>query len=157
MFQIAEWIKARTVARRYAAAVLLAIAAQVARIPVQPPKAIPITYAPFIVLSALGLGLWPGLVTTILCALELVYFGIEPIGSLAVADPMDWERVAVLVVTGLVAGIMAERLKRSQQRLAEAHRRISAVLESISDGFNTFDHEWRYTYVNAAAARMVGK
>ena len=28
---------------------------------------------------------------------------------------------------------------------------LTAVLESISDGFNSFDREWRYTYVNAAA------
>jgi len=47
--------------------------------------------------------------------------------------------------------------KRSQERLEQAHRRTSAILESISDGFNAFDRDWRYTYVNAAAARMVHK
>lgn len=47
--------------------------------------------------------------------------------------------------------------KRSQEKLLEAHRRTSAILESISDGFNAFDRDWRYTYVNAAAARMVHK
>ena len=31
------------------------------------------------------------------------------------------------------------------------------MLESISDGFNALDHEWRYTFVNAAGARLVGK
>lgn len=47
--------------------------------------------------------------------------------------------------------------KRVYEKLVEAHRRTTAILESISDGFNTFDREWRYTYVNAAAAKMVGK
>jgi len=47
--------------------------------------------------------------------------------------------------------------KRAEEELVEAHRRTTAILESISDGFNTFDREWRYTYVNAAAAKMVGK
>jgi len=47
--------------------------------------------------------------------------------------------------------------KRAQEKLVEAHRRTTAILESISDGFNTFDREWRYTYVNAAGAKMVGK
>jgi PAS domain S-box-containing protein len=47
--------------------------------------------------------------------------------------------------------------KRAQEKLIEAHRRTTAILESISDGFNTFDREWRYTHVNAAAAKMLGK
>jgi PAS domain S-box-containing protein len=47
--------------------------------------------------------------------------------------------------------------KRGQEKLVAAHRRTTTILESISDGFNTFDREWRYTYVNAAAAKMVGK
>ncbi len=46
--------------------------------------------------------------------------------------------------------------KRAEQELAEAHRRTAAILESISDGFNSFDREWRYTYVNPAGARMLG-
>jgi PAS domain S-box-containing protein len=47
--------------------------------------------------------------------------------------------------------------KRAEEGLLAAHRRTTTILESISDGFNTFDREWRYTYVNAAAAKMLGK
>jgi PAS domain S-box-containing protein len=47
--------------------------------------------------------------------------------------------------------------KRAQENLIKAHRRTTILLESISDGFNSFDREWRYTYVNAAAAKMLGK
>ena len=47
--------------------------------------------------------------------------------------------------------------KRAEGQLAAEHRRNTAILESISDGFNAFDREWRYTYVNPPAARMVGK
>jgi len=46
---------------------------------------------------------------------------------------------------------------RAQDELAAAHRRTAAILESITDGFNAFDREWRYTYVNASGARLVGK
>jgi len=45
--------------------------------------------------------------------------------------------------------------KQAREQLLEAHRRTTGILESISDGFNVFDREWRYIYVNAAAARMV--
>jgi PAS domain S-box-containing protein len=47
--------------------------------------------------------------------------------------------------------------KRAQKQLAEAHRRTVSILESISDGFISFDREWRYTYINAAAAKMACK
>jgi len=63
---------------------------------------------------------------------------------------------------GAPAGILeinrdvTERM-RTQEQLVEAHRRTTAILESISDGFNVFDRQWRYTYVNATAAKMVHK
>jgi PAS domain S-box-containing protein len=47
--------------------------------------------------------------------------------------------------------------KQAEEQLVAEHRKNVAILESISDGFNTFDREWRYTYVNQAAAKMVGK
>ena len=45
--------------------------------------------------------------------------------------------------------------KQTERQLAEVHRKTTAILDSISDGFNAFDREWRYTYVNAAAAKML--
>ncbi len=136
---------------RYVTAVLLAVLAQLARFVIHPPTLVPfITYAPFVVIGAMVGGFGPGLVTTVLCTLETMYFTIEPRGSLSMNDPTHWHGIGAFMLTGAVASFLAERLKRNV-------RRTSAILESISDGFNTFDREWRYTYVNAAAARMVGK
>ncbi len=136
---------------RYPAAIALAVAAQVARMPLHPPTIIPfITYVPFVVVSALLGGFGPGLVTTILCALEVMYFAIEPVGSFEVKDMTNWHGMGAFLLTGITAAVLTERLQRSRQRLA-------TVLESISDGFNTFDRQWRYTYVNPAAARVLGK
>ena len=39
-----------------------------------------------------------------------------------------------------------------QRRLAE---RLATTLESITDGFFTLDHEWRFTYINAEAERLI--
>jgi two-component system, cell cycle sensor histidine kinase and response regulator CckA len=47
--------------------------------------------------------------------------------------------------------------KRAQEELETEHRKNIAILESISDGFNAFDRQWRYTYVNEPAAKMLGK
>ena len=38
--------------------------------------------------------------------------------------------------------------KRAEKELFEAHRQTETVLESISDFFVAFDHEWRFTYLN---------
>jgi PAS domain S-box-containing protein len=150
--------KLETPSIRYVAAIALALAAQVVRIPLHPPTIIPfITYAPFIIVSAYFGGFGPGLITTILCIIEVVYFAIEPLGSFAVANPTNWIGVGAIAFTGIVASVLVERSKRAAVRLAEAHRKTTAILEGVSDGFNSFDREWRYTYVNAAAAKTLGK
>lgn len=142
----------------YAAAIALATAAQIVRFWfVVPPSVGLIWYAPFVLAAAILGGFGPGLLTTILCVLEAQYFVIEPIGSFAVNEARDIERLASLLLTGVIAAVFSEKVKRSSNRLAAANRRTAETLESISDGFNTFDREWNYTYVNAAAARMVGK
>jgi PAS domain S-box-containing protein len=38
--------------------------------------------------------------------------------------------------------------KRAERELRQAYRQTETVLESISDFFAAFDHEWRYTYLN---------
>jgi DNA-binding response OmpR family regulator len=48
-----------------------------------------------------------------------------------------------------------ERELRGETQRAEA--RVDEVLESITDGFVSFDSEWRYTYVNRVAAAMAMK
>ncbi len=47
--------------------------------------------------------------------------------------------------------------KRAREHLLAAHRRTTTIVESISDGFTVFDPSWRYTFVNAAAARLLHK
>ncbi len=47
-----------------------------------------------------------------------------------------------------------------QAETETAHRKITSILETITDAFITLDREWRFTYLNASAAQMcraVGK
>jgi diguanylate cyclase (GGDEF)-like protein/PAS domain S-box-containing protein len=44
----------------------------------------------------------------------------------------------------------------AQQASHDAHARLSAVLESISDGCFSLDHAWRFTYINARGAAWLG-
>jgi PAS domain S-box-containing protein len=41
--------------------------------------------------------------------------------------------------------------KRAEEGLKEANERIRMILDSITDEFNAFDRDWRFTYVNEPA------
>ncbi|MBT9558896.1 MAG: PAS domain S-box protein [Myxococcales bacterium] len=44
---------------------------------------------------------------------------------------------------------------RTEERYRATGRQLSAILDNITDGFFTLDHEWRVTYVNPSAARRL--
>ena len=68
------------------------------------------------------------------------------------------DRLEELVATRTAAlrREIAER-KQAETALQASKRQIESILESISDGFFTLNAAWQYTYLNANAARMVGK
>ena len=47
-------------------------------------------------------------------------------------------------------------LKQAEEALRESHRRVTRILESITDAFFTVDKDWRFVYLNAEAERMIG-
>ena len=53
-----------------------------------------------------------------------------------------------------VARDLTER-KQTEESLRESSRRISNILESITDEFFAVDREWRFTYVNERALRRI--
>jgi PAS domain S-box-containing protein len=52
--------------------------------------------------------------------------------------------------------VITERVQ-AEKALQSANNRIRRILESIAEAFVAFDHEWRYTYVNQEAARLLQK
>ena len=51
----------------------------------------------------------------------------------------------------------AVRVENELRREAQAaQERAEGILASINDGFLALDQDWRFTYVNAAAERMLG-
>ncbi len=162
------WLRRPRPAASYAAALLLSVLAHLARPLLDPHLLVP--YVPFLVLAGAIGGLKPGLLATVMCTLESLFFGEAP------RDVHSWIGFGSLVATGIFTSLVFEELKRDSERLRRAYAELTAshaeskaagkklsqvnrdmrsILESIQDGFNVFDHEWRYVYVNAAAARMV--
>ncbi|GLV54704.1 hypothetical protein KDH_15510 [Dictyobacter sp. S3.2.2.5] len=62
------------------------------------------------------------------------------------------------VAVRMIAAVMdITALKEAEaQQLATASK-MTSILESISDAFFTIDSEWRYTYVNPHAEKLLGK
>ncbi len=65
----------------------------------------------------------------------------------------DWGGKTMGVV--LVFRDITER-KRAEEALARSSRRVSEILESITDGFMAIDNGWRFTYANQRAAGNLG-
>ncbi|WXG42026.1 MAG: PAS domain S-box protein [Candidatus Freyarchaeum deiterrae] len=74
----------------------------------------------------------------------------------------DWKLAPVKDDEGRVLGLVLSltettQRKKAEDALKESEERNRIILESITDGFVAFDREWRYTYVNVTAEKMLHK
>lgn len=157
MFPLGVWLpRFAADIPRYLCAIALALAGPATRIPLRALHFTPLVpYAPFLVVSALVLGLGPGLLTSTLCVLDVIHTALEQTGNFRAIGSAEWERAIVVGFTGIFASLMADRLKRSTSQLTDARHRHAVVLESISDGFVAINCDWCFTYANPAAARIL--
>ena len=153
-----NWLKGPSPAIRYGGAVLLAALAQAARLPLGQPTVAPyIGYVPFILMGAAFGGLGPGLLSTALCALESLFFATEPIGSFRVADPWNWVGIGTLALTGLLASLLFERLKRSGYRQRAAYMELATLHGSAPVMILVVDDALRVQKANDLAVQFAGR
>ena len=71
--------------------------------------------------------------------------------------PEDYTQQDIVVASYLadVAWEIAMR-KFAEEELEKAYKKLYSVFESITDGFFSFDREWRITYLNKSGAEMLG-
>ena len=67
------------------------------------------------------------------------------------------ERTAQLSETNAQLQVKIADLQRAEERLAASAKRLRGVLESISDAFVALDENWRFTYINDQALRLMDK
>ena len=155
--RLPRWLKSPSATLGYSGAIVVAGLAQAARLPLHPPTLMPfITYIPFILLAAGFGGLGPGLLSTALCVLEAVYFATEPGGSLRVTDPRNWLAAGVVVLTGLVASVLFERVKRSTNHQRAAYLELAAIQSSAPVMLLVVDDELRVRKANDPAGLFTG-
>ena len=122
-----------------------------------------VTFYPAIILVALFLGTGPALFAIALSTLASDYYSIPPVGSLLISAPGDRVGMGFFVGSALLmAWVCAgqrsaiRRAGNAEDKLFDAHERaITALLENISDGVVVLDRDWRYVYVNSAAANVL--
>ncbi|NTU81662.1 MAG: response regulator, partial [Chloroflexales bacterium] len=84
------------------------------------------------------------------------HFSVEEI---ALAQAVAWSAGQALATVQLTEALQQELAERSRTEAAlrDTSVRVTRILESITDAFFAVDLEWRFTYVNAEAERILGK
>jgi PAS domain S-box-containing protein len=65
------------------------------------------------------------------------------------------EMIAVQAAIAITNARLYQEKERSLEALQAAHRRATNILESITDAFYTLDRQWRFTYLNQQAERLL--
>jgi PAS domain-containing protein len=151
---------------RYSVAIGAAGAALLIRLALNPVWAdrLPfITFFPAIVLSAWYGGLRPGLLTTGLSAAAVLFYWLEPAGSLTGSDAADWLGLAVFVAIGAVISALNESLRtyaadraRLHETALEAQRQTEIAREQLNvaleaGGLGTWEYSLRTGVVTWSA------
>ncbi len=76
--------------------------------------------------------------------------------------PIEDSAAPILDASGKVLGAVlvfhdVTEKRRAQDALAAAHQRTLDLLESVTDGFFSLDHDYRVIFINELGARLLGK
>lgn len=123
-----------------------------------------------VVVSAWRGGMRSGLVATGLSALISDYFFLQPRYSLAMGLSEGLQLLVFILECILISALCGSlrttnqrldrslsKLQTSEDSLRTANRHITDILESITDGFYTLDHQGQVVYVNQQAEHVLGQ
>ncbi len=142
-------------------------------------------FLPAVMFAAWLGGLGVGLLTTLLSALAGAFFFLDPIGSLKTPGSEDFVRMLTFIGLGVFLSVFnsalqkfrkkaearldllhkeqAQRIlaqeaeERQRRALAESEQNLVSMLESITDGLAILDPDYRMSFVNPAAERIIGR
>jgi PAS domain S-box-containing protein len=142
--------------RRYGFAILasaVALAASFLLWPLIKPN----TYTFFLAAVAVSAwygGLGPALSCIVLADAANAYFFLPPAYSVSVTVA-TFVRLLTFSFVALLISSLSFRRQRAEEALRESTQGRINVLESITDGFVALDRQWRFTYLNRQAARLL--
>jgi PAS domain S-box-containing protein len=109
-----------------------------------------VTFFPAVLVSGWWGGGGPALLSVVLSAAAGAAWWLTSSHAVLPSTASHFADVILFAGIGSAIGLLAARLR-------SVRRRFQSVLESMTDGFAVIDREWRFVYVNPAAARFVGK
>ena len=101
-----------------------------------------------VVVSAWAGGVWPGILTTWLCAATAAFLWLPPLYTFRIQKLRDLVALLLFIAIGTLVSALSEAMHRGR-------RRLESLLQSIDEGFVVFDRSWRYVYVNGRAAELL--
>jgi two-component system, cell cycle sensor histidine kinase and response regulator CckA len=88
-----------------------------------------VTFYPAVILAGLYGGFSAGLVATLLSALAVAYFWIEPVGQFTIGGTADSWGLAFFVASAAAISWISERMHRAQERVGEAEAEAKLASE----------------------------
>ena len=132
--------KSRPERYRYGVAIAIVVAATAVRFALSPAlgTGVPfLTFYPAVILAALYGGLRAGLLATVLSALIVDYFWIEPLGQFTIGSPADWVSLLFFLLSCTMISFIVDAMRKARARLVlhqdhleELVKHRTAALES---------------------------
>jgi PAS domain S-box-containing protein len=108
-----------------------------------------------ILLIALGWGVGPGTVATLVGAFLLLFFIIPPAFSLVLMHSEDVFSLGLYIIVGMVISIIASNTQRARREAERLRHHLDAVIDAIPDTLVLYDRRGRRVQQNRGA-RYIG-
>src|SRR5271163_2440370 len=123
--------------------------------PVLGPLSPGVAFVPFVIAAAWFGGTGAGVVASLAgYALARYLFGISP----PLAGPAsEGVRLVLFLLAGTAISWLTYALRTARKRAERERRHAATILASVSDGLIGLNHEFRLTYMNGAAEKLLGR
>lgn len=157
--RIPSWLEPteRHRAVRYGAAVLFVVLSTLTRflLEEQLRSLVFFTYFPAVAVAGWFGGLGPGLLATLLSALAVDFFWMEPRGGFSFSGT-GLVQIAFFVICGGFLSLLAEMLHQVVRRERGVREQLQVTLSSIGDGVIATDGTGVVTFLNPVASSLTG-
>jgi PAS domain S-box-containing protein len=112
---------------------------------------------PVVAVVAILCGTGPGILAMLLASIAGASSFLLTPGETRTTPAGPLWGTALFGLGAAVVIVAADRLRRIERReISRLHRTLKDTLENMSDGFVAFDRDWRFLYLNPAAADIMG-
>ena len=121
-----------------------------------------IFFVPPITISAIIGGMFPGIISTLLCASGLYVFFIPKTSDYFGIAPHDFIQLCFLILSGIIVSILSDKLiniiikeKNEALKLRKSEKLYRTILYASMDGYILFQYDGRILDTNQAYCEMV--